>query len=366
MGPIRELPELSELERIEIRKKIDTTIVELEPPTTWKAMFELWLKQGNGKDLTSDEVTILAHFDNLPVPYGLLKEHERKDSFIDKLDHLWRAITVATTGAKETLLRKDFERYTLSQSVSTIYQKERMFQQYELFELWSSLILPCISNDYQQDTELDAGVQLFSYIVGSWARCNNGDDKFYIDLIPERNEIIQIRESFERGVKTLRENDADVDAWVNSKEFNSLFLDVDYEGSELEMNENGSESDSGDIESEESDEGYCDDEFDELDDDVDDFIKMYAKITRRGFRQLFGMKNVSVKVHKNGSVRVKFLEFKRLIMLACVRRINLECRMVAGFNKVMFSVISNFRECFTLVGLIPSDDELAMACGIDL
>ena len=53
-------------------------------------------------------------------------------------------------------------------------------------------------------------------------------------------------------------------------------------------------------------------------------------------------------------------------MLACVRRIRKECGPVILFSPDKFSVISKFRDCVCLMGLVPSEEELKLACGMNM
>jgi len=92
---------------------------------------------------------------------------------------------------------------------------------------------------------------------------------------------------------------------------------------------------------------------------------LYAKIIRKGFRQLLG-KNVKVNtVRKKGIVRVVVKGFKRLISLACVRRIRLSCYEAIRLTHRNYTVISAYREVAALVGFVPSIDELDQLCGIE-
>ena len=130
-----------------LRSKNGSLIDPNNLPITWQAMRELWVRQADEDELTEDEVEFLSVFEKLPVPYGLLEEHERSGSFVGKLDHIWRAMEVASAGRAEILLEMDGKKYVRSQGVSTIPREERHYQQYQLFEAWSRLMLPCLPGD---------------------------------------------------------------------------------------------------------------------------------------------------------------------------------------------------------------------------
>jgi hypothetical protein len=333
------LPDLNDDEIAAIRDKGKVTITDPDRlPKTWIVMYDLWARQLHEGGLTEEEVEYITIFGELPVPYGLLKDHERCISFVDRLDQIWRAMEVAAvmTGSNR-LLEIDLQKYNESQGVSAVDPKERNYQQYQLFEAWSRLILPCIPLIHRQQAlfaaSVDSGTKVLSYLISMWQSIINSDNIFHFNLIPDVSDLAI--DEFEDLLKSLRENDAKVDDWIDAGELKAL-LQVARSGGE-----NG------------------------------EFGKAYAKIIRRGFRRLFGVTNVGVEFRRkkkedDGTVRVKLVGLKRLIMLACVRRINLECDVVAEFNRDKFSIISKFRSCHLLVGLVPSEQEIGDFCGMDL
>jgi len=151
------------------------------------------------------------------------------------------------------------------------------------------------------------------------------NDRFRFDLHPNDADFEEVMEDFGNTLKELRSADADVDEWFDATKLDKLASDPD-----------------GDISG------------------------IYAKIICKGFRRFISKSNISVTVQKNRSVRVEIRGLKRLILLACVRRIKMECDAVILFSPDKFSVISKFRTCPCLMGLVPSDVEIAEACGIEL
>jgi hypothetical protein len=149
---------------------------------------------------------------------------------------------------------------------------------------------------------------------------------FYFDIHPVAADIKRIVvDDVNERLKILRKNDADVDDWVDTGELNELVAESEDDG----------------------------------------FTRVYVKIVRRGFRQLFGRANVHVNLRKNRPLRIRIEGLTRLTTLACVRRINRECDHVNKFSRDKFAIISKFRGCQWLKDLIPSDDELAQFCGME-
>lgn len=323
-GPVKVLPDLTDAEASIIRRKDNSLDIAIDAPETWPAMRDLWARQAYGADLTKDEVEFVKVFEELPVPYNLLKEHERRPSFVCKLDHIWYTLEVATAGNMARLLELDFKKYVRSQGVAIVYQGGRHYQKYQLFEAWARLLVPCLPEVHQRSSACDAGIEFFSFLASQW-RWKNLKDTFHFDLSPENFNFKEAVDDIEDTLNELHECDARVKDWINTGELEELI----------------SESEDG-------------------------VSKTYANIVRRGLRQLLGRKNVKVKKQKNGMVRVKVVGLRRLITLACVRRINMECDIVVTFCKEKFSIVSKFRGCLYMTGLVPSDKELEMACGMDV
>ena len=315
-GPCRIIPDLSDGETDIICSK-KTADADENLPTSMTVMRGLWCKQMSGVNMTSNEVEHVKLFEELPIPIGLLLEHERCESFVRILDHIWRAMEVMTTGETTSLLKIDAKKYTLSHGVSMVPQGERYYQQYQLFETWSRLLLPYLPEAYQELQASNPGIELFSYLTNLWQQ-KNVNDVFHFNLNPQDVDFEDTMEDTRNTINTLRENDADVDEWFDDTK------------------------------------------------PVSSIAKEYAGIIRRGFRRFLGIDNIKVTTQRNGLVQVKITGLERLILLACVRRIRMECDVVILFSPDKFSVISKFRQCPYLANLVPSDEELAYACGIDL
>ena len=332
-GPIVVLPDITDQEYELVRDKVNPVAANADLPTTWSVMEDLWVRQASGDkrsaDLSTEEVEFLKLFEELPIPYGLLEDHERCEAFVGRLDHLWRVMEVVSFEDSARLLQIDYKKYNLSQGVTTVPQKERYYQQYQLFEAWSRLILPCLPYQYQAAVGSDAGIKLISFLTETW-RGSRGisDDQYSFDLNPDVGDIERAIENIRRQLELLRERDAAVDEWIDAGELKGL---------------------------------------EKYDEEEGGFLKAYAKIVRRGFRQLLGKSNASIKSQKKiESVRVKITKLKRLMLLACARRVNLDCKAIIAFDRKMFVSLVKYRACPHLVGLIPSDDELAQACALDL
>ena len=250
-------------------------------------------------------MTHIITLKQLPI---LLQEHEQQKSFADTLDRIWCIMDVMVAETSSTLLER----------------KERDYHHYQLIEAWSRLILPCIPEDhYLPPTLSDAGSKVFSYITSLWLWKNTGD-VFDFDLHPITTNIKRaVVEDVKPLLDNLLKNDTNVDGWLVGEELDRLVT-----------------------ESKKS------------------FSKTYATIVRRGIRRLLGMSNISVTIKRNGSVHVQIKGLKRMIMLACVQRIGLECDSIVEFGRDKFSIISNHRNCESLASLIPSDNELARLCSI--
>lgn len=324
-GPIEMLPELNDDETELIRNKGGIVIADEDSlPKTWTLMCELWIQQFNEGDLSEEEVEYVTIFKELPVPYGLLEEHERRTSFTNKLDCIWRVMEVASAGIGSRLLEIDLAKHNKSQGVSIVPRENRVFQQYQMFDIWARLVLSCIPEIYHHQAAAlhDHGTKLLLHITSMW-RWNNQRDDFHFDMVPGLvglavNELSDV-------LKDLCEKDAAINDWLSLDELVVLTSGVDKQ-----------------------------------------VKKTYTAIILRGFRHLFGKNNVSVRTQKNKMVRVKIKGLKRLIQLACIRRVNMECGTVIQLCRNKFSAVSRFRSCPLLVGLIPSDEELAQVCGMDL
>jgi hypothetical protein len=335
VGPVKTLPDLSEAEIEIIRSKSSTAIDAEDLPTTWTEMCDLYQEQTwSNKDLTESEVRCAEIFKELPVLYHLLEDHERRASFVDKLDQIWRAIEMtAAADDANRLLELDLRNHVDSQGVSTVSPKDRNYQQYQMFDTWARLMLPCLPPEHLQQTL--AGIKVLTYLTNMW-QWKNRDDTFYIDLYPFA-AVIHRTVAGTEGVEALRkalcEKDANINEWIDEGELEHLAIEAETRG--------------------------------------DGFLTAYAKVVRRGLRQFLGKTNVSTKVlyqrkEKNEAVRVTVKGLKRLIFLACVRRIKQECSVVTQFGQEKFFVISKFRESSLLANLIPSEDELVRICGLDL
>ena len=325
VGPVKDLPELSPQEMTLIRSKDSQSDFANDLlPKTWQAMCELWLKQvRGGVDLTEDEARCIEVFDELPVPYGLLEEHERRAAFISRLDHIWRAMEVATAGRAERLLELDLKRYVASRGVSTVFAEERYYQQYQLFDVWARLLIPCLPEAYRQLAASESGIIVLSFLASQW-QWKNKNDCFHFDLRPEDTDFEDALGDVEEMIDELCEHRADTGRWFGKTDLKNLTT----------FSEN-------------------------------DLVKMYASVVRKGLRQFLGKDSVKVVTNrKNGSVRVKINGLKRLITLACVRRINLDCDAAIVVSAEKFSVVSKYRNCLFLTDLVPSDDELTHACGM--
>ena len=326
VGPVKDIPDLSEDEITLIRSKNSSSddVANDLLPKTWQAMRELWLKQAHGRDdLTEDEARYVKVFDELPIPYGLLKKHESRTSFVCKLDNIWRAMEVASAGQAKRLLELDLKRYITSRGVNMVFAKERHYQQYQLFETWARLLIPCLPEAYQQLDTFDSGIITLSFLASQWQWMNE-NDCFHFDLHPEDTDFEGVSGDVEDMIDELCQQGADTEQWFGKTNLKKLTI----------LFEN-------------------------------DLVKMYASVVRKGLRQLLGNDNVKVVMNrKNRTVRVKINDLKRLITLACVRRINLECDAAIAVNTERFSVVAKYRNCFFLTDLVPSDDELTHACGM--
>jgi Origin of replication binding protein len=320
VGPIIILPELNDEERRIIRRP-GKYIITTNPPMTWGAMYDILLRQGHAIDISRDEAEFVEVSGELPVPYGLLKENERRKMFVNYLDRIWHALEVLTAGDDGILLSMEYKRYTTSQAVSTITRETRFHQQYQLFEAWSRFVVPYITQQHQRTRLRDHGMELFTYMMSMWQISNEGDE-FHFDVKPDIDNIKDVTDEISELLHDLREDDADVDKWFNIRKMNELVMATE-----------------------------------------DEIVKIYAKIISKGFRRFLGMSNVCIRRLRNGSVRVTISGLKRLISLACVRRILLGCDIVFQFDEHKFPIVSKYRDCEGLTGLIPSDNELSIICG---
>lgn len=324
VGPIIKLPVLSDAESRIIRSKNGKYIITTDPPTTWEAMYDLSLRLSLGHDLTRDEVEFGTLFEELPIPYGLLNDKERKKTIVNNLDRILHVIEVLTSGDKSTLLKMDYKRYTRSQAISTISREQRYYQQYQLYDAWSHLVTPYIVQRNQTSFNIDHGIDLFSFMINR-GRSDSVEDAFSFDLKPNVDDVYDLVEQVEELLDDLHKNDAREDEWFNKDSLDALKNEPE-----------------------------------------DGLSKIYAKIVSKGFKRLLGRSNVSVTTRKkNGVVRVKITGLKRLISLACVRRISLGCDIVFLFNVDKFSIISKFREHSGLSDMIPSEFELGCICGME-
>ena len=327
-GPVQNIPFLTDDEARTI-VPVAEALDEENLPITQQQMNDLWSRQNklHGmsrqelRDLpqieedrlqpTPAEIDLLQLYKELPIPAGLLCPFERKVSFVKCLDNLWRVLEMAA--GPDRLKMLDVEKGDNSADVSFVSPTEREHQQYEVFATWAQLVI--LGNSMNAGS--DNGVLLLKYMCDNSA---DGNAAFCINLKPnlvDRDDISVVFEQFKR----LTAAGADVKTWFVHKDLHALNRQVK--------------------------------------------ILLYAKIIRKGFRQLLG-KNVKVNtVRKKGIVRVVVKGFKRLISLACVRRIRLSCYEAIRLTHRNYTVISAYREVAALVGFVPSIDELDQLCGIE-
>jgi hypothetical protein len=331
-GPIRILPELTRVEKEYIRRQGKSLVIKDNLPTDPKLLIKMWEEQAEGVSLFRNDAVFVSFFSKLPVPYGLLRDYERDESYINKLDNVWRVLDVTRSGQRETLLAMDLKKFVASQGASSVFSGERIYQRYQEFELWCRLVVPCLPEVYRRLPETDSGIKLFSYIASEW-RVGNiyGDDEdddenndfLTFTLDPNVFEIIRVAKDIENDLAKLRQDDSKINRWIKKSELAEIKRNVD-----------------GEI-----------------------HLK-YAKMIRRGFQQFLGPKHVMVRSNKkHGTVSVKIINLRRMIRLACIRRINLEFTSVIRFKLDKSLYTENLR-CHSLAGLVPSDEELVNICGL--
>ena len=325
-GAVRDIPPLTEHERSIIGSK-GAGLDEEGLPTTQREMMELLARQSKldstppqkwrdlppeekaRLQLTATETEVLSLYRKLPVPAGLLRASERQKSFVRCLDTLWRVLEVTASG-EQSLQHMDAENGRLSADVSHVRPDERAFQQYRVYDVWARLVLCSVAGMVGVD-----GTILLAYIC---SRCTGSDAAFSFQLDPgyvREDEVAEIAAE----LATLADAGADTKVWFERETLDALCRQIT--------------------------------------------VKEYAKIVRKGFRLLFGVKNVAVRV-VDGTLDVRIENLQRLISLACVRRIWRNCNNMRLTDEG-YELILPYRDVGALAALVPRRAALDRLCGIE-